>query len=207
MIRRFVYGTFIIGAIAAGLCIAYPEPAVLQSLDQWTLQVTFEHPQQITLPQAGPGLQNRFWYTIVTLTNRTNHDVDFYPRSELMTDEFQIIPAGVNTPPRVFELIKKRHHSRYPLLESFTQVANRILEGEDNAKDIAVIWPDFDHDATEIKIFVEGLSNETVAIKHPIKPQGIYLRKSLELTYSVKGDPALKSALKLQYKGKRWVMR
>jgi len=207
MMRRLVYGTFAVLVIQAGLCFAYPEPAVVQPLDQWTLEVTFEHPRQITLPHAGAGSESRFWYTILTVTNGTKQDVDFYPNAELMTDAFQIIPAGANTPPRVFDLIKKRHLSRYPLLESFTKVGNRILQGQDNARDIAVIWPDFDRDATEIKIFLGGLSNETVAIEHPIKPQGIYLRKSLELTYAVKGDTALRSALKLQYRSKRWVMR
>ena len=204
---RFLYGTYLVLRMTAGLCFAYPEPAVVQPLDQWTLELTFEHPQQITVPREARRLQNRFWYTIITVTNRTNQDVPFYPSAQLTTDTFQIIPAGANTAPRVFDLIKKRHHSRYPLLESFTNVPNRILQGEDNARDIAILWPDFDQDATEIKIFLEGLSNETVAIEHPLKPEGVFLRKSLELTYNLKGDPNLRSALRLQYKGKRWVMR
>jgi hypothetical protein len=93
------------------------------------------------------------------------------------------------------------------------KAGNRILQGEDNTKDIAVIWPDFDTKAKNIKVFIAGLSNETVAIDHPMakdqagKPFKVFLRKTLELSYAFKGDPALRSDASLTYKGKRWIMR
>jgi len=197
----------------ACVCLAAPEPAIVQGPHDWTVDVAFEHPQQIILPAGGSGSPRRFWYTIVTLINKTNRDVDFYPKCELMTDGFQIIPAGKATPPAVFERIKKRHQSKYPFLESLRKSGNKILQGEDNTKDIAIIWPDFDAQAKNIKVFVAGLSNETVAIDHPIAkdqaggPVKVYLRKTLELSYTLRGDPARRSYLKLTYKGKRWVMR
>jgi len=177
------------------------------------VDVTFEHPQQIRLQLSGDNKPRRFWYTIITLTNNTNQDVDFYPRCELMTDTFQIIPAGSSTSAAVFEPIKKRHQSKYLFLESLERCGNRILQGEDNTKDIAVIWPDFDAKAKGIKLFIAGLSNETVAIDHPVvkdeagKPSQVFLRKTLELSYSLAGDAALRSGTNLTYKGKRWIMR
>ena len=194
-------------------CWAAPEPAILQGPGLWTLDVTFEHPQQMLLQSGLQGKLRRFWYIIITLTNKTNNDVDFYPKCELMTDTFQIIPAGRNVPPVVFAQIKRRHQSKYPFLEPLEKAGNKILQGEDNAKDIAIIWPDFDLQARNIKIFIAGLSNETVVIDHPIAKDKVgeavkvYLRKTLEISYSLRGDPALRSDIAIVYKGKRWVMR
>ena len=211
--KSFVYGTFAILAVMACVCLAAPEPAIVQGPGDWTVDITFEHPQQIMLQLSGDNKPKRFWYTLITLTNKTTHDVDFYPRYELMTDTFQITPAGKGVSTAVFEQIKRRHQSRYPFLESLEKTTSKILQGEDNTKDIVIIWPDFDAQAKNIKIFITGLSNETVAIDHPVnkddrgKPVKVYLRKTLELSYGISGDPALRSYAKLTYNGKRWVMR
>jgi len=207
MMKSLVYGTLVFLSTLAGICFAYPEPAVIQKPGHWTVNVAFEHPQQIALRVPGRPEPMRFWYIILTVTNRTGQEVEFYPRCDLVTDSFEVLAAGQSTPPQVFELIRQRHKSKYPLLEYLPDVDNKILQGEDNAKDIAVVWPDFEQQATQIRIFVSGLSNETVAVNHPIKKARIYLRKTLELSYAVKGDPKIRSSLKLQFLGKRWVMR
>jgi len=211
--KSLVYGTFPIWVIMASVWLAAPEPAIVQGPGLWTLDVTFEHPQQMVLQSGTQGKLRRFWYTLITLTNKTNDDVDFYPKCELMTDTFQIIPAGRNVSPVVFEQIKRRHQNKYPFLEPLEKAGNRILQGEDNTKDIAIIWPDFDVQAESIQIFMTGLSNETVAIAHPVKkdqtgrPVMVFLRKTLELSYSLRGDPALRSDVGIAYKDKRWIMR
>ena len=208
-----IYEISAIVAVMACVCLSAPEPAVVPGPGDWTVDVTFEHPQQILMRLSGDSKPRRFWYTIITLTNKTNRDVDFYPRCELMTDTFQIIPAGKGTPAAIFEQIKGRHQSRYPFLESLEKADNKILQGQDNTKDIAIIWPDFDAKAKNIKLFIAGLSNETVAIDHPVakdktgKPVKVFLRKTLELSYNLSGDAALRSDVNLAYKGKRWVMR
>ena len=211
--KGFFNVTLAILAVMVCVSLAAPEPAIVQEPGDWTIDVTFEHPQQIMM-RAGPDRKlRRFWYTIVTLTNRTNREIDFYPKCDLMTDTFQIIPAGKGTSAAVFEQIKLRHQSRYPFLESLEETSNRVLQGEDNTKDIAVIWPDFDAKAKGIKLFISGLSNETVAVDHPAakdemgKPVKVYLRKTLELSYDLQGDAAFRSEAELIYQGKRWVMR
>jgi len=211
--RSFIYGALAIFAAMAYICLAAPEPAIVSGPDDWTVNVRFEHPQQIELRLAGDNKPKRFWYTIIALTNRTTRDVDFYPRCELMTDTFQIIPAGKNTPAVVFERIKRRHQSKYPFLELLERTSDKILQGEDNTKDITIIWPDFDDKARAVKLFITGLSNETVAIDHPVakdemgRPIKVYLRKTLELSYNLPGDTTLRSGIKLIYKGERWIMR
>jgi len=195
--KRFFYGILGISAVIASICLAAPEPAIVPAPGQWTVDVRFTHPQQIVLPTRADNQPMRFWYV----------------KCDLMTDTFQITPANKAVTPAVFEQIKKRHRSRYPFLEPLTKAGNRILQGEDNTKDIAVIWPDFDVKAKNIKVFIAGLSNETVVIDHPVAkdqsglPIKVFLRKTLELSYAFKGDPTLRSGAGLTYKGKRWIMR
>lgn len=211
--KRYFYGTLIISTIVTAFCMAAPEPAIVPAMGQWTLVTEFTHPQQIVLYRATDKKQVRFWYTILTMTNNTGEDVDFFPKCDLMTDTLQITQAEKAVSPTVFEYIKNRHKARYPFLELLSKSGSKVLQGEDNAKDIAVIWPDFDNKAKNIRIFIAGLSNETVAIDHPVEkddlgnPQKVFLRKTLELNYDFKGDPAIRSAANLTYKGKRWIMR
>ncbi|MCL5281237.1 MAG: hypothetical protein M1376_15155 [Planctomycetes bacterium] len=212
MRRYLLYGT-VLASVVTGLCLAAPRPAVVQRPGQWTMEVRYEQPQQMVMPW-GPGGQTRFWYIIVTVTNRTGQDADFYPKCDLLTDTFQIVPAGRGVPLAVFQAIKERHHGRYPFLESLQTVGNRVLEGEDNAKDIAIIWQDFDTQALGFRVFISGLSNETAVIPHPMavdaasgRPVPVYLRKTLELTYTLRGDPALRSSVEVVPKDQGWVMR
>ena len=92
MRKRLFYGT-ILTAVLVGLSMAAPKPAILQRPGQWTVEVKFEHPQQIVMPW-GDNLQSRFGYMILTVTNRTGRDVEFYPKCDLLTDTFQLVPAG-----------------------------------------------------------------------------------------------------------------
>jgi hypothetical protein len=213
MMRRFVYGTLTLGVVIACVCLAAPEPAIVPGPSQWTIDTVFTHPQQIVLQTGGPDRLMRFWYTIITLTNNTNHDVEFYPKCDLMTDTFRITPAGKGVSPAVFGYIKKRHQSRYPFLEPLEGADNKLLQGEDNTKDVVIIWPDFDVQAKNVRIFITGLSNETAAIDHPVakdktgRPLKVFLRKTLELNYAFRGDPSLRFDAELAYRGKRWIMR
>lgn len=192
---------------------AYPEPAVVQRAGDWTLEVVFSQLQQISVKCPGEPTLGRYWYIILTLTNRTGSDVPFYPACDLMTDTFRIVPAGKGVRGPVFEQIKLRHQGRYPFVENIDLAGNRVLEGVDNTKDIVIIWPDFDPKAKNITLFIAGLSNETAAINHPTatdeagNPVKVYLRKTLALEYAVGSDAKLRALAKLAYKGKRWVMR
>jgi hypothetical protein len=211
MKRYLLLGT-VLAAVATGLSLAAPQPAIVQRAGQWTVEMKYEHPQQLVLPW-GPNGESRFWYMILTVTNRTGQDVEFYPKCDLMTDTFDIVPAGRGVPPMVYDLIHQRHQGQYPFLEPLAGVSNRLLEGEDNAKDIAVVWQDFDPQAAGFAVFISGLSNETAVINHPVavdgagRPVPVYLRKTLELSYAFRGDPAIRPLVEVVYKGQDWVMR
>jgi len=212
--RDSVYISLFAVAFMACVCSAAPEPAIVPGPDIWMLNTAFTHPQQIVLQSGAGGKPIRFWYIILTLTNKTGSDVDFYPTCDLMTDTFRITPAGKGVPTVVFAQIKKRHQNQYPFLEPLEKTSNKVLQGEDNTKDIAVIWQDFDAKARSIKIFISGLSNETAVINHPVEkdketgePIKVYLRKTLELNYALKSDAAMRSDAGIDYKDKRWIMR
>ncbi len=193
-----------------GVCLAAPTPAVVQKTGDWTLDVRFENPQQITLDGTTP---QRYWYTILTLTNKSGKDVDFYPAAELVTDTLQVVPAIKGTSAVLFDKIKTRHHGKYPFLQLMENAGNKILQGQDNTVDIAICWPDFDPNAKTADIFITGLSNETVAVDHPSDKDKdgnsvkVYLRKTLELNYSIAGDPKFRPEQKLKLENKTWVMR
>jgi hypothetical protein len=211
--RGFIWGSLWILVALICLCDAAPQPAVVPGPDVWMLDVRFEHPEQITFRAGDYEQPERFWYIILTLTNNTARDVDFYPKCELMTDTFEIIPSGHRVPPAVFEQIKKRHQAKYPLLELLENTGSKILQGADNAKDVAIIWRDFDAKAKNVTFFLGGLSNETAVFDHPVakdgegKPVKVFLRKTLELIYKIGGDPTFRSDAKLLFAGNRWIMR
>jgi len=62
-------------------------------------------------------------------------------------------------------------------------------------------------------VFVSGLSNETAVVRHPVavdqggQPLQVFLRKTLELSYTLHGDPAIRAAVETVYNGQNWVMR
>lgn len=211
--KRIFYGVLGICALTACLSAAAPKPAVVPGSSQWTVNTEFTHPQQIVVRHTSDNKPIVFWYIILTLTNNTGNDVGFYPKCDLMTDTFQIIPEGKDVIPAVFNQIKARHQKRYPFLASLDQTDNKLIQGEDNTKDIAVIWPDFDEKAKNIMLFITGLSNETAVVDHPIdkdengRPKQVFLRKTLELKYAVKSDPASRYGVNLEFQGKRWIMR
>ncbi|HEV57964.1 MAG TPA: hypothetical protein ENN87_10800 [Phycisphaerales bacterium] len=193
---------------------AYPKPSLVPGIGDWTLDVTFDGPRQITVTVPGEAQPRRFWYLILTLTNNsTVTDAPFYPACDLMTDTFRVIEAGVNVPRAVFAAVRLRHQSRYPFLEWLEDVDHRILQGEDNTRDVAVIWPDFDARAREVTFYIAGLSNETAAVDHPIlrddqgRPQKVLLRKTLALRFYAGGEGKLRSQATLTFKDKSWVMR
>lgn len=213
MLKRLCLICFVVYFVSSGVCFSAPEPAIVQQKGNWTMQTSFTHPEQIIVRLPGVRKPKRFWYTILTITNKTASDVEFYPQCELMTNTFQIIPAGFHTPSLVFEKIKLRYQKKYPFLEPLEKTSNRVLQGSDNTKDIAVVFPDFEPKAKAISIFISGLSNETVMIDHPVlcnddgSAVKVFLRKTLDVTYLVSGDPQYRSDAKVSFSSKNWIMR
>ena len=211
--KRTFYFLAALIIVSANIAWAFPEPAIVQDKNEWTLDVAFDHPQQIFIKVPGSAKPQSFWFTILSLTNNSDSDVPFYPSCDLVTDTFKVVAAGTKTQQIVFARIKEKYEGKYPFLELIDFVNHKILQGQDNSIDIAIIWRDFDKDAKTVDLFIAGLSNETLALDHPTKtdangnPEKIYLRKTLDLKYAIGGDKALRSTAGLLFKEKSWVMR
>ena len=174
-----------IGLLAA-FGLGWPRPSAVSEDGQWTLNIKYEHPVQITVTLPGGRGSQRFWYMIISLTNESGKDeVPFFPKCELVTDTFQILPSGRGVPDGLFEIVKAKYQGSYPFLESFDFTDNRILHGKDNTRDFVIFWPDFDPHTKTIQFYLAGLSNETTAIAHPVlvdeagNPLPVYLQKTL----------------------------
>ncbi len=147
------------------------------------------------------------------MTNLSSEEeISFYPKFELVTDTFQVLPAGQGETRELFEAVKSRHRGRYPFLESLDFEDHRIRKGSDNRRDFVVFWPDFDPRAKEVRFYLAGLSNEAAAVEHPIlreegRPVQVYLQKTLQLTYSIGADPHLRPQAGLRFEEQDWVMR
>lgn len=206
------YSVLWIGLLS-GLVVGWPRPSALPEKGRWTLDVTYEHPILIQVPPSSAGEPKRFWYMIFSVTNLSlEEEVPFYPKFELVTDTFQVLPAGKGETFGLFEIVRARHRGQYPFLESLDFEDHRILKGKDNRRDFVVFWPDFDPRAKEVRFYLAGLSNETTAVEHPMRTEGgqpvqVPLQKTLQLTYSIGTDPQLRGQASLRFEGQDWVMR
>ncbi|HOQ05667.1 MAG TPA: hypothetical protein PKY88_10695 [Anaerohalosphaeraceae bacterium] len=199
--------------ILSSLVVGWPRPSAVPEKGRWTLDITYEHPILIQVPSPQAGQPKRFWYMIFSVTNLSSEEeVPFYPKFELVTDTFQILSAGQGETFGLFEVVRARHRGQYPFLESLDFEDHRIRKGQDNRRDFVVFWPDFDEKAKEVRFYLAGLSNETIAIEHPTlreqdRPVPVYLRKTLQLNYSIGADPQLRGQASLRFEGQDWVMR
>jgi len=211
-------------ALLSGICIAClwsapaasaPKPAVIPPQGTWQLKIELHGlPQMLRFRLSGDTTPKSYWYLLYTINNTTGQDVGFFPRFELLTDTLQLNPGGNKARRWVFEAIQKRYQSSIPLLESQDQVTERILQGQDNARDSVALLEDFDPKANRVKILIAGLSNETTLVPHPTeidpktnKPKEILLRKTLMLEYKVAGDSLNPSQRTLLYRDRKWIMR
>jgi hypothetical protein len=218
--KRFwpVVSQVILFASLTPLCLfsppagAAPEPALVPPPGTWQLDLELHgEPHQICITLPGDTQPRRFWYFLYTIANNTGQDIDFIPQFELYTDTFQLRPAGVKVRRPVFDAIRDRYRDSIPLLEPQSMLTGKVLQNVDNARDSVAIFEDFDPNATSVKIFIAGLSNETVTIVSPAasadNSKEFLLRKTLMLEYQVPGDRFNLDKRVMLYRNREWIMR
>lgn len=203
------------GVISPKSALAYPTPAFVPPRDAWQIDLELHGepmPLWITLP--GEDKPKRFWYLLYTITNNTDADIDFYPQFDLFTNTLQLHHAGVGVRRTVYYAILEQYATTFPLLEPENMVTGPILRGGDNARDSVAIFADFDPKATKATVFIAGLCNENVSVKHPTKidsetglPKEVLLRKTLMLEYQIAGDGLNPSTQTMLYRDRKWIMR
>ena len=194
---------------------AAPEPALVPPPGAWQLDFELHGtPRQISIKLPGDAKPRRFWYLLYSVTNNTGSDIEFYPQFDLLTDTFKLYYAGAKARRPVFEAIRELYAKTIPLLEPESMVSGRILLGRDNARDSVAIFEDFDPNSNSVKVFVSGLSNETVTVAYPGQfdsdnqsQKKVLLRKTLMLQYQVPGDRFNLDQRVMLYRGREWIMR
>lgn len=194
--------------LICGVAFAAPRPSLAPASGIWTLDVVYTQPLQYAV-KGDDGQIDRYWYTILSLVNNTGQDVPFYPKFELMTDTWCIMPSDTGIVKCVYDSLKLMNEGSYPFLVSMDEVDNKILQGKDNSVDLLVVWKDFDPEAKSVKLFFAGLSNETAVVETEVngKETKFYLQKTLELDYSIPGDSKQRDMQQLAFESQKWVMR
>ena len=197
-------------AVTAGVAMfawaavwGYPQPH--PSPRGWQLEFKYGPMKQIRLVLPGQSQPQTFWYMPYTVTNNTGRDVDFYPRSYIFTDTGQLIEAMQGVDALAYPAIAKLLGRE--LLEEELFVRGKLLQGQENARESVIIWRDFDPQAIAFKVFISGLSNETVWVKDPMTGKKLSLVKTLQLSYGLGGDRDISAELSAQRLDEEWIMR
>jgi hypothetical protein len=206
-----------IGVLTAPMSTGWgaPEPALVPLTGDWQLDIELHgDPKLLQIVPPGETKTKNYWYLLYTVTNNTGQDVDFLPQIELFTDTFKLHMAGSKVRNSVFQAIRNRYRHTIPLMEPQDRVSEKLLQDQDNSRDSVAIFEDFDLDATQVRIFLSGGSNEVATVEHPIlrdkttqKPNKFLLRKTLMLEYQVSGDRYRPEKRVMLYKDRSWIMR
>lgn len=206
-------------AAAAGMVAAAAQAAPVPSRapKSWELDFEFHDLQRLEVVLPGDSRPTAFWYLLYTVTNNSGEDVDFYPSFELVTDTLQVVTAGNNISPTVYDVISGRHKKAYPFFRDPIRASGRLLQGPDNARTSAAVFRDFDHEADSFTVYVAGLSGEIARMTNPsfnrdeaesaTNPRYFTLRKSLGIAYNLPGDVRTRNQAVPIRRGQDWVMR
>lgn len=146
-----------------------------------------------------------YWCLTYTVTNLTGVDRQWMPKVEMLDDQGRIHSAGRSVSPSITKAVKELLGN--PLLEDQFQVIGPLRHGRDNAKDGLLIWSAEPCDATELTVFVRGLSGETETVEDPMTKAPVVLYKTARLEYRVPGDVKHKPMSQIAVESRDWVFR
>ncbi len=192
--------------MATGFCTSWvhaaPEPAIVPRSHE--LAFTHGKPQPIAIRNTQGDIA-WYWYMTYKVTNTTGKDRLFLPEVTVAYDDGKAILTGRDVPATVFKQIVRREHN--PLLKSSLAVVGKLLQGEDFARESVAIWPHFGKNVKEMRIFIAGLSGETVKMTLPKSKKQVLLRKTLMLVYGMPGTDVHPQDQPVLKRTERWIMR
>jgi hypothetical protein len=207
-------------AALSPLAIAAPTPT--PSLVAWQMDCMVpDSLKPIRLMIGDDETAQTFWYLRILVTNKTGEDIDFIPDVDLVTNTGEIHPNDQDVPVAVFSQVKSLYNQ--PLLMDLTDATGKVLQGDDNAKAILLLFSDFDPAAGQADVYITGLSGETEVVKLP-EPvtktrvtvdgeevtetvEAVILRKTLKLTYQLPGSVEARLEEGATLLSQEWVMR
>jgi len=152
-----------------------------------------------------PDSGKHYWYMTYDVVNKTGAEVRFSPRIDLVTDDGVILGQGEGVASGVIAKLKK--HLANDLLEDHFEILGEVLPGKENAKSGLVVFRADKLDPTELTVMVHGLSRETKKEAHPKTGELVVLRRAIELSYLVPGDPKPRGSMTYPIVGQRWIFR
>jgi hypothetical protein len=185
--------------VVAGTALAYPKPAAVPF--RW--QLDFE-PGDLRL-YVDPVDGRTYWYFNYSIINRTGADQLWAPSFVLYTDSGEILESGRGVSTRVTESLVNLLGN--DLLELQNEIIGDIFQGPEYAKDGIVVWPARRTDATEIALFVAGISGETARVRNPLTDEQVILRKTLRRDYLIRGDALARGSEPVELVEEDWVLR
>ncbi len=188
--------------LAAALCLlgaSHPTPAAVPY--RWELD--FEPGELRLFVDAAEG--RAYWFFTYKVVNNTGKDRVWAPSFVLYTDQGEILKSGDEVPSAITsELLALMGNV---LLENQFQVIGDIKVGEENAKEGLVVWAAGDTDITELRLFIGGISGETARVQNPVTGESVVLRKTLQRTYLIPGDPLARGTDPIDLTAQEWIMR
>ena len=183
----------------------------------WQLDLEFHDPQRITLVLPGDDQATTFWYLLYRVTNNTRREVQFYPSFRLLTDTLMVVEGGDMISPTVYDAIALRHGKEYPFFVPPWKVTGPLLQGRENARTSAVVFRQFDREASAFTIYISGLSGEVRRVRNPgfltneaeseQNPRVFLFRRTLAIRYDLPGDPGTQALAVPIRRSREWVMR
>lgn len=183
----------------------------------WQLDIDFHDIQRIGVTLPGDSHPTAFWYMLYTVTNNTGEDIDFYPTFDLVTSTLEVIPAGEEVSPSVYDVLKNRYSKLYPFFRDPIRVHGKLLQGEDHSRTSVAVFKNFDPAADSVTVYFAGLSGEYAKATNPMfdpkKPESsdnlrfFPLRKTLAISYDVPGDEVTRASSTPIRRLREWIMR
>lgn len=146
-----------------------------------------------------------YWCLTYSVTNLTGADRQWMPKVEMLDDRGRIHGAGRSVPPSVTKAVKDLLGDQ--LLEDQFQIIGVLRQGRENAKDGLLIWSAEPCDATEITVFVRGLSGETEIVEDPVTKDPVTLYRTARLEYVVPGDVKARGMKPVPLESRDWIFR
>lgn len=155
-----------------------------------------------TDPESG----KNYWYFTYKVVNRTGQDRWWAPKMELFEDHGRIRRSGKDissiTVKRIEALIGNK------LIEDQYQIIGEIHQGEANAKEGFVVWSAEPVTATELHIFVRGMSSEFKKVPNPNgSGEDITMHKTMKRDYRISGDAVARGSTPVDCEQTEWLLR
>jgi len=166
---------------------------------QWQLEFTPGDLRVYTDPQTN----QHFWYFTYKVVNRTGQDRWWAPKFELLEDHGRVRRSGQNVDPIIMKRVEALIGNR--LVADQYQVLGEIKQGEEHAKEGFVVWSEDDLRATELHVFIRGMSSEMQKVQ--TKEGEVMMYKTLKLDYRVSGDAADRGGEPVPCEHREWVLR